>query len=312
VTAGSSSTSMPDASGRIIEHFELKKKIATGSFGDVYLAMHQISKEKVAVKLESVYSRHPQLEYEQSVYEVMGGGIGIPRVIFSSCVNDFRCLGMERLGPSLEDFFNYCNRRFSLKTVLMLADQLLARVEYMHIKNYIHRDIKPENFLMGNGHSCNTVYVIDLGLAKKYRDRNRVHIPFRDDKRMTGTARYTSINSHAGFEQSRRDDLWSIGYMLLYFLRGSLPWQGLPAATKDQKYMKIYEKKKNTTDEELCRGFPAEFVTYLSYCRALRFDETPDYQHLRQLFRILFRTEGFQHDFEFSWTSRKREEMNQG
>jgi serine/threonine protein kinase len=146
------------------------------------------------------------------------------------------------------------------------------------------------------------VYIIDFGLAKKYRDtRTHQHIPYRENKNLTGTARYASINTHLGIEQSRRDDLESLGYVLMYFNRGSLPWQGLRAATKRQKYERISEKKMSTPIEELCRGFPAEFATYLNYCRTLRFDEKPDYSYLRQLLRNLFHRQGFTYDYVFDW-----------
>jgi len=194
-----------------------------------------------------------------------------------------------------------------MKTVLMLADQMIGRIEYVHNKNFIHRDIKPDNFLMGIGRHCNKLFLIDFGLAKKYRDnRTRQHIPYREDKNLTGTARYASINAHLGIEQSRRDDMESLGYVLMYFNRGSLPWQGLKAATKKQKYEKISEKKMSTPVEVLCKGFPAEFAMYLNYCRGLRFEEAPDYMYLRQLFRILFRTLNHQYDYTFDWTMLKQ------
>ena len=182
-----------------------------------------------------------------------------------------------------------------------------CRIEYVHNKNFIHRDIKPDNFLMGIGRHCNKLFLIDYGLAKKFRDnRTRQHIPYREDKNLTGTARYASINAHLGIEQSRRDDMESLGYVLMYFNRGSLPWQGLKAATKKQKYEKISEKKMSTPVEVLCKGFPAEFAMYLNYCRGLRFEEAPDYMYLRQLFRILFRTLNHQYDYTFDWTMLKQ------
>jgi casein kinase 1 len=158
------------------------------------------------------------------------------------------------------------------RTVLMIADQTLLRIEYIHSKSFIHRDIKPDNFLMGLGRRSNIVYIIDFGLAKRYRDpKTHVHIMYRENKHLTGTPRYASINNHLGIEQSRRDDLESLGYVFMYFLRGSLPWQGLRANTKKQKYQKIMEKKMATPIDLLCKGFPDEFRIYFEYCRALRF-----------------------------------------
>ncbi|KAK7591282.1 hypothetical protein V9T40_002895 [Parthenolecanium corni] len=224
---------------------------------------------------------------------------------------EYNVLVMELLGPSLEDLFNFCSRRFTIKTVLMLADQMIGRIEYVHCKSFIHRDIKPDNFLMGIGRHCNKLFLIDFGLAKKYRDaRTRCHISYREDKNLTGTARYASINAHLGIEQSRRDDMESLGYVLMYFNRGCLPWQGLKAATKKQKYEKISEKKMSTPVEVLCKGFPAEFSMYLNYCRGLRFEEAPDYMYLRQLFRILFRTLNHQYDYTFDWTMLKQKTVS--
>uniref|UniRef100_A0A453A510 non-specific serine/threonine protein kinase n=1 Tax=Aegilops tauschii subsp. strangulata TaxID=200361 RepID=A0A453A510_AEGTS len=210
---------------------------------------------------------------------------------------------MDLLGPSLEDLFSFCNRKLSLKTVLMLADQMINRVEFVHSKSFLHRDIKPDNFLMGLGKRANQVYCIDFGLAKKYRDTStHQHIPYRENKNLTGTARYASVNTHLGIEQSRRDDMESLGYVLMYFLRGSLPWQGLKAGNKKQKYEKISERKIATSTEALCRGYPTEFASYFHYCRSLRFEDTPDYQYLKRLFRDLFIREGFQFDYVFDWT----------
>ena len=154
----------------------------------------------------------------------------------------FNCLVMDLLGPSLENLFNMCARKFTMKTVLMLADQMIGRLETLHTKNYIHRDVKPDNFTMGRGSQSNTVFIIDFGLSKKYRDSQMLHIPYKDKKSLTGTARYASIYAHKGVESSRRDDMESLGYVLMYFNRGSLPWQGLKAATKRQKYDMISEK----------------------------------------------------------------------
>ncbi|XP_010542899.1 PREDICTED: casein kinase 1-like protein 9 isoform X2 [Tarenaya hassleriana] len=283
--------------------FKLGRKIGSGSFGELYLGVNVQTGEEVAVKMEPVKTKHPQLHYESKLYMLLQGGTGVPSLKWFGVEGDYNVMVIDLLGPSLEDLFNYCNRKFSLKTVLMLADQLLNRVEYTHSRGFLHRDIKPDNFLMGLGRKANQVYIIDFGLGKKYRDlQTHKHIPYRENKNLTGTARYASVNTHLGVEQSRRDDLESLGYVLMYFLRGSLPWQGLKAGTKKQKYDRISEKKVSTPIEVLCKGYPSEFVSYFHYCRSLRFDDKPDYSYLKRLFRDLFIREGYQFDYVFDWT----------
>ncbi|CAM0942886.1 unnamed protein product [Alopecurus aequalis] len=283
--------------------FKLGKKIGSGSFGELFLAVNVQTGEEVAVKLENVKTKHPQLHYESKLYMLLQGGTGIPHLKWFGVEGEYNVMVIDLLGPSLEDLFNYCSRKFSLKTVLMLADQMINRVEYMHSKGFLHRDIKPDNFLMGLGRKANQVYIIDYGLAKKFRDlQTHKHIPYRENKNLTGTARYASVNTHLGVEQSRRDDLESLGYVLMYFLRGSLPWQGLKAGTKKQKYDKISEKKMLTPVEVLCKSYPSEFISYFHYCRSLRFEDKPDYSYLKRLFRDLFIREGYQFDYVFDWT----------
>ncbi|XP_020587671.1 casein kinase I-like [Phalaenopsis equestris] len=296
---------------RVANKFRLGRKIGSGSFGEIYLGTNVQTNEEVAIKLEIVKTKHPQLLYESKLYRILQGGTGIPNVRWFGVEGDYNVLVMDLLGPSLEDLFNFCSRKLSLKTVLMLADQMINRVEYIHGKSFLHRDIKPDNFLMGLGRRANQVYVIDFGLAKKYRDSStHQHIPYRENKNLTGTARYASMNTHLGIEQSRRDDLESLGFVLMYFLRGSLPWQGLKAGTKKQKYEKISERKVSTSIEALCRGFPTEFASYFHYCRSLRFDDKPDYTYLKRLFRDLFIREGFQFDYVFDWTILKYQQSH--
>merc|ERR1719182_1361839 len=178
---------------------------------------------------------------------------------------------MELLGKSLEDRMSECEK-LSVQTTVLIADQVVCRIEYLHSKGFLHRDIKPENFMFGKGEKIHHVYLIDFGLSKQYWDKGK-HIPMLENKSLTGTARYASINAHKGLEQSRRDDLEAIGHMLLYFLRGALPWSGLEAKTKDEKYRKIKEKKESFPLRELCEGYPESFMTYLSYVRSLRFQD---------------------------------------
>ncbi|KAL6454112.1 hhp1 Casein kinase I hhp1 [Candida maltosa Xu316] len=297
---------------RVGKKYRIGRKIGSGSFGDIYLGTNIISGEEVAIKLENTKAKHPQLEYEAKVYKALSGGVGIPFVRWYGTECDYNAMVIDLLGPSLEDLFNYCNRKFTYKTVLLLADQLICRIEYIHARCFIHRDIKPDNFLMGIGRRGSQVNVIDFGLAKKYRDpRTHLHIPYRENKNLTGTARYASVNTHLGIEQSRRDDLESLGYVLIYFCRGSLPWQGLKAATKRQKYDRIMEKKMTTPNNILCKGLPAEFLEYMNYIKTLRFDDKPDYPYLRKLFRDLFKKENYRYDYVFDWTLYKFQQEKQ-
>ena len=283
--------------------YRLVRKIGSGSFGDIFLGVDVGNGEEVAVKLEPKRSRNPQLLFESKIYRILQGGMGIPHVRWFGDAGEHHVLVMDLLGPSLEDLFNFCRRKFSMKTVLMLADQAITRLEFIHHKNFIHRDVKPDNLLMGIGSQCNRLFLVDFGLARKYRDsRSRQHMPYREGKQLTGTARYASINSHLGAEQSRRDDMESLGYVFVYFLRGALPWQGMKAVNKKQKYDKINERKMSIPVGALTKGFPTEFAMYLNYCRALRYEEAPDYVYLRQLFRILCRTLNYLYDFVFDWT----------
>lgn len=287
--------------------WRLGRKIGSGSFGDIYKGVNVQTGEEVAMKVESAKAKHPQLIYESKLLKHLQGASGVAQIYYCDAEADFNIMVMELLGPSLEDLFNLCSRQFSLRTILKIADQVLDRVEFLHSRNYIHRDIKPDNFLVGrvNGPKQSVIYMIDYGLAKKYRDpRTHQHIPYRENKNLTGTARYASISAHLGSEQSRRDDLEAVGYVLMYFCRaGTLPWQGIKANTKQEKYHKIMEKKMSTPVEVLCKGYPAEFATYLNYCRQLRFEDRPDYAYLRNLFRELYKREGFdKQDNSFDWT----------
>lgn len=186
----------------------------------------------------------------------------------------------------------------------MVAKQMLSRVQTIHEKNLIYRDIKPDNFLIGRPgtKAANVIHVVDFGMAKQYRDpKTKQHIPYRERKSLSGTARYMSINTHLGREQSRRDDLEALGHVFMYFLRGGLPWQGLKAATNKQKYEKIGEKKQTTAIKDLCDGFPEELNKYLSYVRNLGFEDTPDYDYLRDLFTQALKNTGEVEDGEYDW-----------
>ncbi|KAK4239933.1 kinase-like domain-containing protein [Achaetomium macrosporum] len=289
-------------------HYRVGKKIGEGSFGVIFEGMNLLNSQQVAIKFEPRKSDAPQLRDEYRTYKILVGCPGIPNVYYFGQEGLHNILVIDLLGPSLEDLFDHCNRRFSLKTVVMVAKQMLSRVQTIHEKNLIYRDIKPDNFLIGRPgtKTANVIHVVDFGMAKQYRDpKTKQHIPYRERKSLSGTARYMSINTHLGREQSRRDDLEALGHVFMYFLRGGLPWQGLKAATNKQKYEKIGEKKQTTPIKELCEGFPEQFAHYLTYVRNLGFEDTPDYDYLRDLFTQALKEEGGVEDGEYDWMKKQ-------
>ena len=281
-------------------------KLGEGSFGKIYSAHNINTGESFALKLEKRNSGHSLLEIE-TYYLCYLKGEGIPSITSYGFSGAYNVLVMELLGKSLETLFKENNNQFSLKTVCMLADQMISRIEYIHKKFILHRDIKPDNFTLGRGKKSHIIYLIDFGLSKKYRSSkgNHEHIKYSENKKLIGTARYASINALKGCEQGRRDDMESLGYVLMYFLRGNLPWQGLKLYKGDEKYKKIYEVKKNTSAEELCAGFPKQFCEYIRYTRNLSFEQEPNYDYLKGLIYIVMNKYEYHFDFLFDWGIRK-------
>lgn len=291
--------------------FRLDRKIGTGSFADVHLGK-TIFGEKFAIKIESVKAKKPRLLWESKVYKMLAGSPCIPRVHWYGTQGGFNVLVLDLEGQSLEDRFIYCSRQFELKTICMLADQMIQRVEYVHNKNLMHCDITPENFVLGLGKRSNVVSLLDFGLTRRYRDPNtQRHIPLTQGNRLLGSARYASVNVHDGCEHSRRDDMESLGYVLMYFCHGALPWQGLRAGTKQERIERVVEKKEAQCLDGLCKEYPSQFATYLRYCRSLQFEDRPDYWYLRRLFRDRLAQEGYKHDFIFDWKVQNYEDPNE-
>ena len=276
------------------------KKLGEGSFGKVYKA--EYNKEEFAIKMENKSKEQGLLETEATIMSYLKGP-NIPFIKSYGYSGNYNVLVMQLLDKSLEDLFNKYTK-FSVKTTAMLGYQMVNILQYIHDKHIIHRDIKPDNFVMGAKEHNDRLYLLDFGLAKKYRSsRTLIQYAYVKKKKLTGTARYASIHALEAYEQSRRDDLESVGYVLMYFLRGDLPWQGLKVRSKEDRYKKILEKKKDTSSEELCKNFPQEFLKYVDYTKNLEYEETPDYDMLRQLFLDVVSNLKEKMDYIYDWTT---------
>ena len=277
------------------------KKLGEGSFGKVYKA--EYNGDYYAIKMENKSKEQGLLELEATIMSYLKGP-NIPFIKSYGYSGDFNVLVMQLLDKSLEDLINKYNT-FSIKTVAILGYQMVNILQYIHDRHIIHRDIKPDNFVMGAQEDNAKLYILDFGLAKKYRSsRTLVQYPYVKKKKLTGTARYASIHALEAYEQSRRDDLESVGYVLMYFLRGNLPWQGLKVRSKEDRYKKILEKKKETSSQDLCKDFPHEFFEYVDYSKNLEYEENPDYDFLRQKFLDVLKGLNEEMDYIYDWTTK--------
>lgn len=291
-----------------LSDYKLLRKLASGAFGEVHEAIHTPTNHIFAIKIEK-HTENKQLKHEYLMYKKLQKSFTpwLSKIFaFGQIFNNnffLNAMVMEKLGNSLEQYFVICRKQFSLKTTLMLGEMVLNRIEFLHCKGIIHRDVKPDNFVFGLRENYkHHLYVLDLGLAKEFRNsKNYTHIPFKTGKSLVGTARYCSLNTHLGIEQSRRDDLEAVGYCLIYFYKGKLPWQGLQAKNKAEKYEKIKQMKYTTTLHELCEGMPEEFINFMNYVRHLNFDENPDYCYLRKLLKTMMQKNDYRCDYQFDW-----------
>ncbi|KAG1845753.1 kinase-like domain-containing protein [Suillus tomentosus] len=253
--------------------FRLGDVMGSGSYAVVYHAWNIMKDDAVAIKLELIANHSSSVQREYAILKRLEGGVGIPRALWFGRESAYHALVLDLLGPSLHDIFLAHNRKFSLHTVVNLGDQLLSRLEYIHSHNYVHGDIKPQNVLVGLGHLRHTAFIIDFGIAKEYWDTTtKGHIPFCRNQRLTGTPAFASLNNHLGVDPGHRDDLESLTYMLIYLLRGSLPW-----LTSDHEKLSscsislavLYLSAKSTP--------PSKFYAMESLSK------DPDYGHLRSL-----------------------------
>ena len=290
----------------IFSRYKIQKRIGKGSFGTVYQGVAKETNEKVAIKIEKREKNDPGTLETEAYRLIYLQGEGIPKIYCYGNNQSHNLLVEELLGKSLEDIFNSCNKRFSLKTVCVLGIEMIKRIRFVHSKYHIHRDIKPDNFMVGRGANENKIYIIDFGLAKKYYSISKQqHIKFCEGKHLIGTARYCGRNAHRGYEQGRRDDIESIGYVLMYFLLGALPWQGLKMKRQEDQFEKIAQKKYTTSFEELTEGQPEEFLKYFKHCDELKFEDEPDYEYLISLFQNMIDKYCDDCYYDFDWQKNK-------
>ena len=289
----------------IFKKYKILNLISEGVFGGIYLVINEKTSEHFAMKIEKRDSRFKLLQQEgYNLFSVKG--LGIPELISFGRISNYNILIEELLGKSLNQMFIENNFKFSLKDICLISIQLIERIELIHSKTLIHRDIKPENFLIGYKNP-NIIYLTEFGLCAKYcSSKTKKHILPGFRGTFTGTLRYSSANAQRGNQQSRRDDLESLGYTILFFMKGKLPWMNLEHIINEKElYLKTYSMKKFITVERLCRGLPPEIAEYFKYVKLLKFQEEPNYDYLRNLFKDLLKKNGFE-DYEsltFSWVT---------
>ena len=286
----------------LFNKYKLIRKLGQGSFGSIYEAQSIYSNKLYAVKIEDMKQEQFILEEESAILSYLNIP-QIPKIKSFGYSGSFIILVMELLGKSLDKIFNELpSKKMSIRCVCNIAYQLLYIFELMHNNNIIHRDIKPANIAIGREEKSKYIYLLDFGLSKKYRSsKTKKHFPFTQGKKLIGNARYSSINALNGNTQSRRDDLESLGYLLLYLLLGRLPWQGYISHSKEDKYYKIKQIKNQTTPEELCEGLPPQFEEYIKYTRNLEYEQDPDYNYLRNLFLSVLKKYNWEFDYYYDW-----------
>ena len=287
----------------IFNKYKIIKRLGRGSFGYIYLV--EYNNKLYAMKIENTKKGFYILDKEVYLMSHLYGP-RIPYVKSFGNLGSYNILVMEVLGKSLEDIKEVLpSKKMSISCVCKLSYQMLQILEHIHKKSFVHRDVKPDNFIMGIGQNSKFLYMIDFGFAKTYRDPiTLAHIPYQKGAGMTGTARFASVNTLSGYNQSRRDDLESLGYVIIYIASGTLPWANIKSDNKDELYNSILKFKSEITPEQLCRGLPPQFEAYINYIRRMTFDQEPDYKYLRNLFLTALQKYGGTMDYCYDWDNR--------
>jgi serine/threonine protein kinase len=261
-----------------LSRYQIKETLGSGSFGRVFRLEHIQKNKSFALKVDIAQKGNVLLE--SKILSDLQKIPGIPKLYKSGMEDTYSFMILELLGQNLSKVMKSCSGRFSLGTVIIVMKQLLQRIEQIHLKGYLHRDLKPHQILLGQNKRM--VYITDFGLARKF-EMNSYHISYQTSCPRTGNATFSSLNNHSGIRQSRRDDLESIAYLGIYFLKGELPWQVSKRLTSSSKWQEIFKIKNNCKVNELANGCPKEFAVLLNYARSLRFDEKPEYSYCLSL-----------------------------
>ncbi|CAD8098732.1 unnamed protein product [Paramecium sonneborni] len=264
--------------------FITKKRVSAGSFGVVYQGQDINTRNLVAIKIDKESKEDSSLLREAEILRKLQHLLHIPKLYWAGKEQDSFVLVIQYLGRDLTHYMKTF-RKFSMKCVLNIAEQMINILESLHKSKVLHRDIKPENVLVGKEDQENQLFIVDFGISKFYKDENESHISFRDKQPFIGTTRYASINAHKGYSLSRRDDMESLGYMLIFLLKGQLPWQSLQFTSEENKIKQVGQMKIKMEVSELCKGLPIEFTRYLDYVRGLQFKSEPNYKYCQSLFK---------------------------
>ena len=284
----------------------LNKKIGSGSFGQIYQCLNKKTNEILVCKIESINELKPQLYHESKIMMLMKNCTGFPTCYDFILTEQDKILIMDYLGPNLDIIMNKLPsdnniKKFTTKTSLMIMIQGIERLKSLHEKGIIHRDLKPENFVIGPKKKERIIYLIDFGLSKKISN-DKILPTIKADRNIIGTMRYISMNTHQGYEQGRRDDLESLFYIIIYFMKGELPWQNLKSKTRAEKYSKIFEiKKKVTENGELVEELPLEMGKILEYILGLNFAEKPNYLMMKNAIELILNKLNLSNDLQFDW-----------